>query len=180
GPFRPRPAKEAFSRRTNHQFTLVVLILVFKPALRLYVLSNTGCVRRIIDSLCIFSFEIVEITFRMIFKLVGELMKKLIFAVVILPVIVLAVCFNTVTAEVIEHENNDKESHHNWVEYSTDTTVLEVGSHEVSYMKNLLRYSYVCDISHKIITVVYYCDEHDHTKSETFLDEVIHSEQHRH
>ncbi|MBR3117836.1 MULTISPECIES: hypothetical protein [Oceanobacillus] len=108
-------------------------------------------------------------------------MKKLIFAVVLLQVIVLAVSYNTVNAEVIEHESNDKESsHHNWVEYSTDTTVLEVGSHEGSYMKNLLRYSYVCDISHKIKTVVYYCDEHDHTKSETFLEEVIHSEEHRH
>ena len=28
GPFRPRPVREAFSRRTNHQFTLVVLIFV--------------------------------------------------------------------------------------------------------------------------------------------------------
>jgi len=27
GPFRPRPAREAFSRRANHQFTLVVLII---------------------------------------------------------------------------------------------------------------------------------------------------------
>jgi len=27
-PFRPRPVKEAFSRRTNHQFTLVVLIIL--------------------------------------------------------------------------------------------------------------------------------------------------------
>jgi len=26
GPLRPRPVREAFSRRTNHQFTLVVLI----------------------------------------------------------------------------------------------------------------------------------------------------------
>ncbi len=26
GPFRPRPVIEAFSRRANHQFTLVVLI----------------------------------------------------------------------------------------------------------------------------------------------------------
>ena len=51
-------------------------------------------------------------------------MKKLIFAVVLLQVIVLAVSYNTVNAEVIEHESNDKESsHHNWVEYSTDTTV---------------------------------------------------------
>jgi hypothetical protein len=28
GPFRPRPVREAFSRRANHQFTLVVLITV--------------------------------------------------------------------------------------------------------------------------------------------------------
>lgn len=27
GPFRPRLVKEAFSRRANHQFTLVVLII---------------------------------------------------------------------------------------------------------------------------------------------------------
>jgi len=26
GPLRPRPVREAFSRRANHQFTLVVLI----------------------------------------------------------------------------------------------------------------------------------------------------------
>jgi len=28
GPLRPRPVKEAFSRRANHQFTLVVLIMM--------------------------------------------------------------------------------------------------------------------------------------------------------
>ncbi|MED2938492.1 hypothetical protein P4345_14420, partial [Cytobacillus horneckiae] len=27
GPLRPRPVREAFSRRANHQFTLVVLII---------------------------------------------------------------------------------------------------------------------------------------------------------
>ncbi|WP_339227192.1 hypothetical protein NSQ77_16780 [Oceanobacillus sp. FSL K6-2867] len=107
-------------------------------------------------------------------------MKKFILAVVLLHVIASTANIHAITAEEIERENHNQESYHNWVEYSTDTTVLKVDSHEGSYMKNLLRYSYVCDISHKIKTVVYYCDEHDHTKSETFLEEVIHSEGHRH
>jgi len=29
GPLRPRPVREAFSRRANHQFTLVVLIIYY-------------------------------------------------------------------------------------------------------------------------------------------------------
>src|SRR5699024_7306838 len=32
GPFRPRPVTKAFSRRANHQFTLVVLILNSFPS----------------------------------------------------------------------------------------------------------------------------------------------------
>ncbi|MUK90197.1 hypothetical protein GMD78_17635 [Ornithinibacillus sp. L9] len=71
------------------------------------------------------------------------------------------------------------ETKHNWKEYSTDYEIIEVGTHEYTYWKNFIRHKRTCHISHRIKTVVYYCDIHDHTKSETFLEEIIHSEKHR-
>ena len=69
-------------------------------------------------------------------------------------------------------------STHNWIEYSTGYETIEVGSHEYSYWKNFIRHTRTCHISHVIKTVVYYCDEHDHTKTETELVETIHSGNH--
>jgi hypothetical protein len=68
---------------------------------------------------------------------------------------------------------------HNWQEYSVDYDIIEVGSHEYNYWKNFMKRTRTCHISHRIKTVVYYCDIHDHTKSETILDKIIHSEKHR-
>lgn len=69
---------------------------------------------------------------------------------------------------------------HNWKEYSTDYEEIEVGTHEYTYWKNFIRHKRTCTITHRIKTVVYYCEDHDHTKSETFLEEVIHSGNHKH
>ncbi|MBP1971288.1 hypothetical protein J2Z83_003427 [Virgibacillus natechei] len=82
---------------------------------------------------------------------------------------------------VYDNENTVlDETQHNWEEYSTDTEIIHTGSHEYTYWKNFGRESRTCNISHKIKTVVYYCDVHDHTYSETFLEETIHSEDHTH
>jgi 5-bromo-4-chloroindolyl phosphate hydrolysis protein len=69
-------------------------------------------------------------------------------------------------------------STHNWVEQSTSYETIEVGTHEYSYWKNFLRHTRSCRVSHVIKTVVYYCEEHDHTKTETELVETIHSGHH--
>ncbi len=69
---------------------------------------------------------------------------------------------------------------HNWKQSSVDYHVIEAGEHEFSYWKNFMKHSRTCHISHRIKTVVYYCDIHGHTKSETTLDEINHSVKHQH
>ncbi|MGJ9457746.1 hypothetical protein [Oceanobacillus sp. CF4.6] len=69
---------------------------------------------------------------------------------------------------------------HDWKEYGTDINVFQTDSHDVTYWKNFMRYSRTCNISHKVKTVVYYCELHDHTKSETFLEDITHSVNHSH
>jgi hypothetical protein len=69
---------------------------------------------------------------------------------------------------------------HNWKQSSIDYHTIEVGEHEFSYWKNFMKHSRTCHISHRVKTVVYYCDIHGHTKSETILDEIIHSVKHDH
>ncbi len=48
-PLRPRPVREAFSRRANHQFTLVVLIFPCKfarpPLIKYIAYSDCSCTR---------------------------------------------------------------------------------------------------------------------------------------
>ncbi|WP_157037597.1 hypothetical protein [Ornithinibacillus californiensis] len=68
---------------------------------------------------------------------------------------------------------------HNWKQSSVNYETLEVGEHKYNYWKNFMKHTRTCHISHRMKTVVYYCDIHNHTKSETILDEVIHSERHR-
>lgn len=67
---------------------------------------------------------------------------------------------------------------HNWKQSSIHYDMIEAGEHEYTYWKNFMRKSRTCQISHRIKTIVYYCDEHNHTKVETILDEVIHSHKH--
>ncbi|MFD1848727.1 hypothetical protein [Oceanobacillus bengalensis] len=94
----------------------------------------------------------------------------------ILSVSLVAFSTQVVAEEVLE--NPIPQVKHNWVEYSTGFDEIEAGTHEYTYWKNFIKRTRTCLITHKIKTVVYYCDLHDHTKSETFLDEVIHSHQH--
>lgn len=79
------------------------------------------------------------------------------------------------------HESHPQDKlEHNWEEYSTDFHEIEAGSHKFTYWKNFMKHTRTCHITHKIKTVVYYCDLHDHTKSESFLEETIHSSPHKH
>ncbi|GAB3794364.1 hypothetical protein [Virgibacillus kimchii] len=83
------------------------------------------------------------------------------------------------TSAAVDHIASETNgSTHNWEEYSTSHETIEVGTHEYSYWKNLIRHTRTCHISHVIKTVVYYCDEHDHTKIETEVVETIHSGNH--
>lgn len=86
-----------------------------------------------------------------------------------------------VEAIVVENDiYGPVDTEHNWKEYSTDTEILHIESHDIPYWKNFMRYTRTCDISHEVKTVVYYCDLHDHTKSETYLEDITHSENHSH
>lgn len=67
---------------------------------------------------------------------------------------------------------------HNWKQSSVHYEVVEAGEHEYTYWKNFIRQSRTCQISHRIKTIVYYCEEHNHTKIETVLDKIIHSNKH--
>ncbi len=67
---------------------------------------------------------------------------------------------------------------HDWKQSSVNYQIIEVGEHKFSYWKNFMKRSRTCQISHRVKTIVYYCDIHGHTKSVTFLDKVIHSEKH--
>ncbi|MFD1362068.1 hypothetical protein [Lentibacillus salinarum] len=80
-------------------------------------------------------------------------------------------------AQPTENEQPDGEQH-NWGEYSTHYETIDARSHEYTYWKNFIERTRTCDISHKIKSVVYYCDVHDHTDTEIFLEEIIHSEEH--
>ena len=86
-----------------------------------------------------------------------------------------------VEAIVVENDiYRPADTQHNWKEYSTDTNIFQNDSHDITYWKNFISYTRTCNISHKVKTVVYYCDMHDHTKSETYLEDITHSENHSH
>ncbi len=67
---------------------------------------------------------------------------------------------------------------HKWEKVSTDVNMIHTGSHEFTYWKNFMRHTRTCDISQKVKTIVYYCDLHNHTKSESIHIETVHSERH--
>lgn len=67
---------------------------------------------------------------------------------------------------------------HNWEISSTDFTTIHAATHDITYWKNFMQQSRPCDVFHRLKTVVYHCDEHDHTTSETVLEEITHTEDH--
>jgi len=67
---------------------------------------------------------------------------------------------------------------HNWEISSTDFTTIHAATHDITYWKNFMQESRPCDVFHRLKTVVYHCDKHDHTTSETMLEEITHTEDH--
>ena len=88
------------------------------------------------------------------------------------------ISIDSLAAENSDVIGMDDDLDHNWVEYSVDYNEVDGGTHEYTYWKNFIKRTRTCHKTHVIQTVVYYCDVHDHTKSETFLDDTIHSHQH--
>ncbi|WP_373893514.1 hypothetical protein ACUL41_04980 [Virgibacillus natechei] len=103
-------------------------------------------------------------------------MRKLSLAIGLALMVIFQVGLLEVGAEVTPQEIDDTE--HNWQESSTDYNTIPTGSHEYTYWKNFIRETRTCEISQRVKTVVYYCDIHDHTKSETHVEETIHSGKH--
>ncbi|SHG35796.1 hypothetical protein [Ornithinibacillus halophilus] len=95
-------------------------------------------------------------------------------------VLLILVVFLPLGSSFAEEVNDESQANkHNWQVYSTDYEEIDVGTHEYTYWKNFIRQKRTCQISHRIKTTVYYCDAHDHTRSETHLEEIIHSERHK-
>ncbi|WP_163971891.1 hypothetical protein [Oceanobacillus halotolerans] len=101
---------------------------------------------------------------------------KIVFLLVGMMMLMGAITMDTTVAEEYGQESDTIE--HNWEQYSSETNVIEAGSHEFTYWKNFIQRTRTCNLSYEIKTVVYYCDIHDHTRSETFIEEEHHSEDH--
>ncbi len=90
----------------------------------------------------------------------------------------LAVFLTTGVTGVAGKPTENETEQHNWQEYSTHYETVKVRSHDYTYWKNFIEKTRTCNVSHKLKAVVYYCDVHDHTHSEIFLEDTIHSEKH--
>lgn len=101
-------------------------------------------------------------------------MKNSILTIVLSVMIFLIAGLTNAKAEPIEGEIEL----HNWEAYSTHYETVDGGSHAYTYWKNFMEQTRTCAISHKLKSVVYYCDVHDHTDSQIFFEETIHSERH--
>jgi hypothetical protein len=71
-----------------------------------------------------------------------------------------------------------EEKEHNWQVQDTYEEQVDGGTHEFTYWKNFMRYTRTCQVIHHIKVVVYYCDVHDETKTESTLIKTEHSERH--
>lgn len=104
-------------------------------------------------------------------------MRKIVFLLAM--VVLVSALLYSPAAQALPTQGQEKEEEaHVWEHSSTNYETVQVGSHEFDYWKNFLRYSRTCDVSHKLMTVVYYCDVHDHTASETHIEDVVHSHKH--
>ncbi|MCT2534256.1 hypothetical protein NC661_09995 [Aquibacillus koreensis] len=107
-------------------------------------------------------------------------MKKLLTFTFILAVIM----FQTDSLEAVkENTENDvmKEeisNNHKWKQTSSEMKMVHADSHDYDVWRNFIKKTVTCDITHKIKTEVWYCELHNHTKSEVSLEETIHSYKH--
>ncbi|WP_010647882.1 hypothetical protein [Oceanobacillus massiliensis] len=92
----------------------------------------------------------------------------------------IAVEIQETDAAALETDGEIAEFQHNWKVYHIDHSVIEAGSHDFTYWKNFMRKTRTCHVTHEMKTIVYYCDLHDHTKSETSLVKANHSTGHSH
>ncbi|MDL4842208.1 hypothetical protein [Aquibacillus rhizosphaerae] len=79
--------------------------------------------------------------------------------------------------EDVTSVSEDKLSH-NWAKTSSELKMVHDDSHQYDVWHNFIKKSVTCDITHKIKTEIWYCDLHNHTKSEVSLEETIHSHKH--
>lgn len=98
------------------------------------------------------------------------------FVVAFFAVLMLIPTSNSGAIEV--DTDGSKNIHHNWKKTSTEIKVIDAGTHEYSVFHNFIKKTRKCDISHKVKTEVWFCDLHNHTKSEISLDETVHSYEH--
>ncbi|WP_222599291.1 hypothetical protein [Aquibacillus kalidii] len=68
---------------------------------------------------------------------------------------------------------------HNWKRMSSEFKLVHTDTHDYTVWHNFIKKTRKCDISHRMKTEVWYCDLHNHAKSEVSFEETIHSHQHK-
>ncbi|MFD1334289.1 hypothetical protein ACFQ4N_01690 [Oceanobacillus iheyensis] len=93
--------------------------------------------------------------------------------------LVLIFSFNHIEtiAEPLEGDT-PKNTIHQWKEIENHVEKIHVDTHDIEYRRNFIKETRPCKIYHHIRTIVYYCEIHGHTKVETILEKVEHSEDH--
>ncbi|MRH41812.1 hypothetical protein GH741_03890 [Aquibacillus halophilus] len=79
---------------------------------------------------------------------------------------------------VYEKERQLNKTPHNWKKTSSQFEMVHADTHEYTVWHNFIKKTRKCDITHRMKTDVWYCEFHNHTKSETSLEETIHSNRH--
>ncbi|WP_077622232.1 hypothetical protein [Sediminibacillus massiliensis] len=80
--------------------------------------------------------------------------------------------------ETEERKENRGSLSHEWIHIGTDHETIEVDTHSYNYWKNFIKRTRSCLISHEIKTEIFYCKLHDHTKTKSSVERVIHSDNH--
>ncbi|MBM7572166.1 hypothetical protein [Aquibacillus albus] len=108
-------------------------------------------------------------------------MKKLLVLVLVIGFALCNVTYSEVSAsDRINNEVKDEEGEkqHNWKKTGSEFEMIPADTHEYTVWHNFIKKKRKCDITYKVMTEVWYCEIHHHTKTEVSLEETIHSHEH--
>ncbi|WP_138415196.1 hypothetical protein [Aquibacillus sediminis] len=112
------------------------------------------------------------------------MIRFFLFSLTIALIVTIAPLYSSLASSTDEEEEPEvvetDESNHNWKKTSSQLEMVHEDTHEYTAWHNFVKRTFKCDITHKIRTDVWYCDIHDHTKSDVSLEETIHSRDHGH
>ncbi|SDJ76695.1 hypothetical protein [Sediminibacillus albus] len=87
---------------------------------------------------------------------------------------------NSILSAQVTPEHDETAVPHKWEKMKPQYDTVKVDTHTYTLWRNFLKKTRNCDISHKLRTDIWYCEIHNHTKVETSIEEIIHSEKHSH